>query len=403
VSGSGREPPDPFRPARWVELVAHARLRVVGHSPVRLDAADLRRRAARQVGRSVDPPDPGLDVLLADAATAELTDLGRLAVRAQLLRRIVNAEQLAERVAQCPELEDVVTPRPVVIVGLPRTGTTLLHGLLACDPAAFAPRFWQLQRPARPSSSRFDLGVRYVRAALMVSAAKAMLPTLRGIHPLAARQPEECVFLFRDVATHAVPFPAFGYLRWLQGEGASAMDYSAYRRHLQVLLTSRPGRRPMLKSPFHLGHLDQLLTVLPDVLIVHTHREPTIALASWCSFAATVGRGTVSSLDVRELGWSWLQFWAHAAERALAVRGAADARRFHDVQYAELVADPLREVRHVYAAAGLDFTREARQRMERWLERHHDRQGASRHRYRLEQFGLDTATVEARFRAYRSL
>jgi hypothetical protein len=107
-----------------------------------------------------------------------------------------------------------------------------------------------------------------------------MLPTLRDIHPVRARQPEECVFLFRDVGTHAVPFPAFGYLRWLQDEGSAAVDYLAYRRNLQVLLEAHPDRRPVLKSPFHLGHLDDLVAVLADVLIVHTHRDPGAALAS---------------------------------------------------------------------------------------------------------------------------
>ena len=231
-----------------------------------------------------------------------------------------------------------------------------MHGLLACDRAAFAPRFWQLQRPAPPPSSAFDSGVRYARAALTVSAARAMLPKLRDVHPLATRQPEECVFLFRDVGVYAVAFPAFGYLRWLRGEGAGAVDYGRYRRHLQVLLASQSGRRPVLKSPFHLGHLDDLLAALPDALVVHTRRDPTSALASWCSLAATIGRGTVASLDLRTLGQSWLDFWAHAAERAVAVRGLADTRRIHDVRYADLVADPLREVRRLYVAADLELT-----------------------------------------------
>ncbi len=210
------------------------------------------------------------------------------------------------------------------------------------------------------------------------------------------------MFLFRDVGVYAVAFPAFGYLRWLRGEGAGAVDYGRYRRHLQVLLASQSGRRPVLKSPFHLGHLDDLLAALPDALVVHTRRDPTSALASWCSLAATIGRGTVASLDLRTLGQSWLDFWAHAAERAVAVRGSADPRRIHDVRYADLVADPLREVRRLYVAADLELTPSAQQRMERWLDRHHRRR-RPQHRYNLAQFGLDPPTVEARFRAYGTL
>jgi Sulfotransferase family len=402
VTRGRREDPDAFRPARWVEVVAGAGRKVSDRSPVRLDAAELRRRAARQLGRRIDADDPGLDVLLADAASADLTDFGRLAVRAQLVRRIVTAERLADTLAHWPQLQDVGVPRPLVVVGLPRTGTTLLHGLLACDPRAFAPRFWQLQQPAPPPAGRLAAGGRYAKAALTVWVARAMLPKLRDIHPLATRQPEECVFLFRDVGTYAVAFPAFGYLRWLQGDGSGAVDYRGYRRHLQVLLSRRAGQRPVLKSPFHLGHLNDLLATLPDALVVHTHREPASALASWCSLAATIGRGTVASLDLGTLGQSWLEFWAHAAERAVAARATADGRLFHDVHYTQLVADPLGEVRRLYVAADLALTPSAQQRMERWLDRHH-RHRRAQHRYGLGQFGLDAATVDARFRAYRSL
>jgi Sulfotransferase family len=398
----GREVPDPFRPARWVEFVGRARTTLSDRSAVRLDAADLRRRAAGRLGRLVDTDDPGLDVLVADAATTGLTDLGRLAVRAQLLRRIVTAEALTDTLLRWPQLDAVHLPRPLVIVGLPRTGTTLLHSLLACDRAAVAPRFWQLQRPAPPPSSAFDSGMRYARAALTVLAARAMLPTLGDIHPLATSQPEECNFLFRDIAMYAVAFPAFGYLRWLHGAGATAVDYSSYRRHLQVLLSAQSGRRPVLKSPFHLGHLDDLLGALPDAQVVHTHREPTAALASWCSFAATIGRGTTTSVDLSTLGQHWMDFWAYAAERAVSVRGRADARRFHDVRYAELVADPLREVRRLYVAADLELTPTVEQRMQGWLDRHRRRR-RPQHRYNLNQFDLTPATVNARFRAYQSL
>jgi hypothetical protein len=374
---------------------------VTAHSPVRLDAADLRRRAARQLGRPVELDDPGLDVLLADPAVADLTDLGRLAVRAQLCRRIVTTEALVDMRQRCPDLDAVNRPPPIVIIGLPRSGTTLLHVLLAGDPDALAPRFWQLQRPVPPPSGPFDRGARYTRAALMVLASRIILPRLRRIHPLGPGQPEECIFLFRDLGNEAVPFPAFEYLRWLRSDGAGAVDYGPYRQYLNLLATSQPGRRLVLKSPFHLGHLDDLMTTLPDALVVHTHRDPATALASWCSLAATIGRGTVASLDLHALGQSWLEFWAHAAERAVVGRGGADPRRFHDVQYDELVADPLGEVRRLYDAAGLRLTPAAHRYMERWLDRHH-RRPRSPHRYRLTQFGLDGSTVDARFRVYRS-
>jgi hypothetical protein len=388
---------DPFRPARWVDAIAWARRRVSEHSPVRLDAEELHRRAEKRLGRSIELNDRGLHVILADPAVADLTDLGRLAVRAQLLRRIVNREVLAGTPAS-----GVVLPRPLVIVGLPRSGTTLLHVLLACDPAAFAPRFWQLQQPVPPPAGALDRGSRRVRAGLMVGASRIMIPRLRAIHPLGAGQPEECIFLFRDLGNLAVPFPAFGYLRWVREVDAGAADYREYRRQLQLLAVDRPGLRPILKSPFHLGHLDDLVATLPDVVVVHTHRDPATALASWCSLAATIGRGTVASVDLPTLGQSWLDFWADAAERAVVGRGASEPRRFHDVRYDDLVADPLGQVRRLYEFAGLTLSLAAQRRMERWVDRHHRRRSLH-HRYDLARFGLDRSTVDARFRAYAAL
>jgi hypothetical protein len=151
----------------------------------------------------------------------------------------------------------------------------------------------------------------------------------------------------------------------------AAADYGGYRRRLQVLLSSHCGGRPVLKSPFHLGHLDELLAALPDALVVHTHRAPSPALASWCSLVATISRGTAASIALGSLGQHWFDYWTRAAARAVEVRELADRRRFHDVRYADLISDPLREVRRIYAAAELDLMPIAEQRMDRWLERHH--------------------------------
>jgi hypothetical protein len=131
-----------------------------------------------------------------------------------------------------------------------------------------------------------------------------------------------------------------------------------------VLLADRPGRRPVLKSPFHLGRLAALLAELPEAVVVWTHRDPAVALASWCSLAAVLASAASDQVDLGALGRRWLSFWATETDRALAARTAADPARFHDVGYEALVADSFGEVERLYARLGLELSGAARRRHE---------------------------------------
>jgi hypothetical protein len=227
-----------------------------------------------------------------------------------------------------------------------------------------------------------------------------MAPRLRDIHPVSALRPEEDVFLFRDTGMLAVPVTAPGYLGWLQATDPTP-GYQTYRRHLQALLADRPGRRLVLKSPFHLGRLGALLAEVPEAVVVWTHRDPAVALASWCSLAAVLASAAGDQVDLVALGRRWLEFWASEMDRALAVRAAAAPVRFHDVGYEALVADPLGEVERLYARLGLELSDDARRRMRRWIGRYHHRRRGRPYRYSLADFGLDPAEVDRRFARYR--
>jgi hypothetical protein len=142
---------DRFGPAAWVRaavVVGRLAEQRAGLNSGRLDKLEVRRRASRQLGRPLIGDDPGLRVLLADLAQAPLTPLGRVWLRSQLIRREVTQARLEDAFRRRPGLLHTPPPRPLVVVGLPRTGTTLLHTLLGCcDPAALVLPLWQLRRP----------------------------------------------------------------------------------------------------------------------------------------------------------------------------------------------------------------------------------------------------------------
>jgi hypothetical protein len=157
----------------------------------------------------------------------------------------------------------------------------------------------------------------------------------------------------------------------------------------------------VLKSPFHLGRLEALLAEVPEAMVVWTHRDPAVALTSWCSLAAVLGNASSHRVDPVALGRRWFDFWATEMDRALAALAAADPARFHEVMYEALGGDPLGEVERLYGRLGLELSGIARRRMTRWIGRHHHRGRGRSHRYSLADFGLDPAAVDRRFTRYR--
>jgi hypothetical protein len=366
---------DRFGPAAWVRAAA-----VIGRLAEqradltlgRLDGQEVRRRASRQLGRPMVADDPGLRVLLVDLAQAPLTPLGRVWLRSELIRRQVSQARLEDEFRRRPGLLNTPLWRPLVIVGLPRTGTTLLHSLLGVTRRRWCCRSGGYAGPTRSLGEGWTGRPGSCGQRPWPGWPGSMAPRLGDIHPVSALRPEEDVFLFCDSGMLAVPVTAPGYLAWLQATDPTS-GYQTYRRHLQALVADRPGRRPVLKSPFHLGRLAALLGEVPEATVVWTHRDPAVALASWCSLAAVLSSAASDQVDLAGLGRRWLDFWATELDRALAARTAADPARFHDVGYEALVVDPLGEVEQLYARLGLALSGAARQRMRRWIGRHHHR------------------------------
>jgi hypothetical protein len=234
---------DGFRPATWVRAAARvARLteKRAGRSLGCLDEQEVRRSVSRRLGRPVVGDDPGLRVLLADLAQAPLTPLGRAWLRSELVRCRVTEALLQDELRRRPFVIHTPVNRPLVVVGLPRTGTTLLHALLGCDPAALVLPFWQLRRPYPIPRGRLERARRIVAAAATARLAKSMAPRLRDVHPISALRPEEDVFLFQDTGMLAVPVAAPGYLRWLQ-ETDPAPGYRTYAGTCRRCCTIGPG------------------------------------------------------------------------------------------------------------------------------------------------------------------
>jgi hypothetical protein len=367
-------------------------------------AEDLHASAAKVTGLSEFGPDDytdGLGVLLESyARDAELTPLGARVTRA-FLRGALVARLLAEAGwAAFPAHARVAVERPVFVTGLPRTGTTALHRLLAADPAHQGLELWlaEAPRPRPPRSAWADDPVfRHIQAAY--DRHHVEHPEFMAVHYIAADQVEECWQLLRQ-SMRSVSFECLAHLptysAWLRGQDWTAA-YLRHRRNLQLIGLNDAGRRWVLKNPSHLFALDALLAAYPDALVIQTHRAPRVAIASVCSLAAQASDGWSGAFRGPVIGRDQLALWASGLERFTAERARRDPARFYDVAYEDLVADPVGTVEAAYGYFGLPLSGAAEDAMRSLAAGSAGDGPRPAHRYTLTDFGLTGEEVDERF------
>lgn len=368
--------------------------------------ADARRRTGLE-----EFGDPGLvdrlDLVLRSLETeAALNLVGRIAARQDIVRLLSSRLRMEDDRRRWPEIAAGAVTRPIFVTGLPRTGTTLLHGLLAQDPGSRAPLGWEMLYPSPPPRwmlSRRD--TRIARADRQIRWFHRLAPDFQRIHPTGALLPEECLVIsshcftsFQFQTMYHVP----SYERWLESEDLTA-SYEWHRCFLQHLQWRGPSRRWVLKAPAHLFGLPALLAAYPDAGIVFTHRDPLEVAPSLASLTESLRSVFSDEVDPVAVGAEMTRRWSGAMDLAMRQRdaGAVPARQVVDVLYGDLVRDPIGAVRRIYETFDLELLPEAERRMRGWLaENPKDRRG--RHRYSLEEFGLDPDEERARYGAYAS-
>jgi hypothetical protein len=304
-----------------------------------------------------------------------------------------------------PEIISGPTERPVVIVGLPRTGTTHLHQLLALDPAARAPEAWEAAAPwPAPDLANFESDPRIAMVQAGLDALVAARPEIESMHEWGARLPAECneiTLLHFASANFWARFGVSSFTDWLAAERPVG-KYLTHQRILQQLQWKGPRGRWTLKSPEHLFDLPALLDTYPDACLVQTHREPAQVMSSLASLAFTVRSMYRPDVDRMAVGASVRQLWGAALERGTADRESptVEAACF-DLSFARVVADPVGAVRDVYDRFDLPFTAEYERRLSAHLDGGHRSEGRPSHHYRAEDFGLAKADLEEAFPVYR--
>ena len=376
-------------------------------APDALIAAAVKRAGCDDFG--ADDFRAGLDALCASADDEELLHTrGRAELQGTLIHALVSRLEFVALAESAPGLARVPPRRPLLVAGLPRTGTTLLHRLLSLAPEARHLPLWLCLKPLPPPEERewrgeADPHARRKTAAAVVDASMSRDPELAAIHPMHADAPEECTHLFRATFStwqYFITSPLLGYATWFLEQDQHAA-YRFFRTQLSLLQSDLGGTSWVLKAPQHWGCLSEVLDVFPDADVVCTHRDPARVLGSWCSLLQHLWSQKSSTISARDIGASQLEVLARSTERALTAR-AAGGGRIVDVSFEALVADPIGCVRRIHERTERELTDAHVRAMERWLaENPRDKHG--RHRYAAADFGISDAQLADRFADYRDL
>jgi hypothetical protein len=370
--------------------------------------ADARAKAGLEDFGDESFREPLRGLLAALDREAHLVDYGRAAQRQRIVDLLVNRLRAEEQFRLHPEILDEPIGAPIVIVGLPRTGTTLLHRTLAQDPRLFSARWFECRYPAPfPGGTLGDADPRIAQAKAEVQAMLDGSPALAAIHPMDAMAADEEILLLEHSFLSTVPesganVPSYG--RWLDAHDQTPA-YLYLRKLLQLLQwqkkqTGQRAERWVLKTPHHLGLADVVLKVFPGALIVQTHRDPLESIPSLASMITALWVLVAEKVDPKNVARQWSAKMAAALRRCLEVRDA-HPDRFVDVWFLDAVKDPVNQARRIYEVAGLAFTADVEQRMRAFMATN-PREGRPPHQYTLEEFGLTADGIARDFADYRA-
>lgn len=362
------------------------------------------RRGVRQMVQSLNAPE------------TRLLEDKRGVTCYEFSRNLRNIAALAGERRRHPEIEREEITRPVFIVGINRTGTTLLHRLLARDSRFWTLYSYELGEPVLPTGEYAT--VAWTSADPRRAAVEDMFEAtgareiFSGIHDIEIDEPEEDFPILRLafaswIVTVRYHVPDYG--RWLAATG-SQHSYAFHRRTMQHFTWQRRQREPesrkqwLFKMPGHLMELETLLKTYPDALFIQTHREPTQFMGSWNSMVERIRSLASEPRPRHEFGAEQLAFMSNMMDRAVDFRLAHPEleHRWVDVNYFDLVKDPFAVVRSLYERFGWPLEQRAVNDMEEWYlwvteQRRHE----MRHRYALEDYGLTPEAVNAAFKRYR--
>ncbi len=337
---------------------------------------------------------------------ADLSLLGRIIARGDLVRTLENRLGFVELFKQHPEIAGQRIERPIFVVGPPRSGTTIFHDLLVMDPDNRVPLTWETARPLPPpEASTYKTDPRIALAQAELEQVDKLLPDFKKMHPMGAERAQECVTMTSHDFTsmiYLVQFFVPSYDRWvIECDMRSALKW--HRRFLQVLQWKAPGKRWALKSPQHLWHLQHIHREYPDALFVQTHRDPVKIVISTSNLAAHLQGMASDSADVAKVTRYYAHALAQGYNNTVAYRksGLLPESQVIDLYFRDFMADQVGTVRRAYEHFGMTLSDSTAAAMQTFLDDNPaDKHG--KHLYSLANSGMKEDELRALFTDYEA-
>ncbi|MFT5032670.1 MAG: hypothetical protein ACI89D_000342 [Bermanella sp.] len=380
----------------------------VGKAWPALNADDIVAAACKQAGSTELGEDsyrePLERYLRAVETDGQLSLFGRQATKSTLTDALTNRIRLAQWHKDNPEARKEVIERPWIIVGLPRTGTSLLSILLGLDPMNRALTHWEGASPIPPPElATAAEDPRISSTARQIDQLHKLVPALQAMHPFGATMAQECVaLLMYDLRTIGLETQAHvpEYGKWL----ASCDMSSAYRQHrmaLQALQSAQPTQHWVLKTPNHLWHLPALLKFYPDARIIWTHRDPLDVVPSTVSLINTLRRVFSERSDPLPTANEWREKLFDGLEKGMQFDQSQEDGWCYHLQYTEFTENPEAALKKLYAHFDCDMSDLHARRVRRWMQTRHQ-STFGRHKYAIGDFGWSEADLSEQFSDYRA-
>ena len=335
---------------------------------------------------------------------ANLNEIGIQAQPIRIQGLLSNRLRFEEDLKKFPEILDQEIIAPIVIVGLPRTGSTMTHRLLASDPNHTAMLWWEGRYPALlPGEKRGDIEARMELGKAEVDAVVAASPEALDIHPWDYKGADEEILLLEHNFLSTVPesFMALpSYSEWIE-EQDHTLAYEDLKKFIQYLQWQNPGRekkRWVLKSPHHLGFIDKMISVFPDAKIIQTHRDPIKTVPSFCSMCANLFEPLTTNFDKVFIGKHWSNKLTRALNHCMNI-SEQHPDNFLDLEFLNMIKDPIDEMKKIYEFIGQPFGEKTEVAMEAWREENKHEMGA--HKYSLEEYDLTESQINDNFAKYQ--
>jgi len=370
---------------------------------------DALHEEARQETGLDDFGDPsygkGLEVLLASLdEDSDLSPLGREIYRGQLTTILATRLRTVKRLKDRAEVLETEIRRPIVITGLVRTGSTALHYLIGQDPHLQKLEYWLAAKPQpRPPRDEWEANPDFQAAVGELDFLYNTTPDLMAVHEMKAHWPEECRHILAQCFTDdrfesSATLPL--YNEWYHST-PHPETYVWHKKVIQLIGSTDPERRWLLKYPVHLRQLEALFAVYPDACVIQTHRDPRTVLASYASFISKVRRMHQNDVDLAYVAREQMESWAHAAEVGMRYRATHGDDQFVDLHFRDFMTDPIGSVKRIYDRFDQTLSPAGEARLEAW-RRDHPQGRHGQHEYEKKDIGISEDEILEHFAEYMS-